>query len=97
MQQPLGHEVASQTHCPVASLHSWPVAHAPHVAPPVPHEPFDSLAYASHVPVTPPLQQPLGQVLASQAHSPLVVSHRLLAHAAQVAPPAPHSDGDCEA
>jgi hypothetical protein len=44
LQQPVGHEVASQTHCPVALLHSWPVAHDPQVAPSVPHEPVDSEA-----------------------------------------------------
>jgi hypothetical protein len=36
VQQPAGHEVASQTHRPVAVSHSWPVAHAAHAAPPVP-------------------------------------------------------------
>ena len=42
VQQPVGHEVASQTHCPVVLLHSWPAVHDPHAAPPVPQEPFDS-------------------------------------------------------
>jgi hypothetical protein len=97
LQQPVGHEVASQTHCPVVWLHSWPVAHAPQVAPPVPHEPVDSEAYASHVPEVPPLQQPFGQVLASHAQSPLVVSQRLFAHGAQATPEAPQVDADCPA
>jgi len=44
----------------------------------------------------PPLQQPVGQVLASHWQEPLVVSQRLFAHAAQVAPPVPHCDGDSE-
>ena len=39
LQQPLGHDVASQTHCPF--LHSCPAPHPPQVAPAVPHEPFD--------------------------------------------------------
>ena len=47
LQQPKGQELASQTHCPtVLSLailsHSWPEAHGPHAAPPVPHEVLDS-------------------------------------------------------
>jgi hypothetical protein len=90
LQQPLGHEVASQTHLPVLLSHSWPDAQALQVAPPVPHEPFDSEAYASHVPVMPPLQQPFGQVLTSHEHVPLVLSQRPLEHVAQAAPPVPH-------
>jgi hypothetical protein len=35
------------------------------VTPPVPHEPVLSEAHASHVPVLPPLQQPLGHEVAS--------------------------------
>lgn len=49
------------------------------------------------MPLTPPLQQPLGQVLASHAHRPLVVSQRLLAQAAHAVPPAPHKEADWEA
>jgi hypothetical protein len=37
-QQPLEHEFASQTHCPLLRLHSWPDAHAEQVALPVPHD-----------------------------------------------------------
>lgn len=44
LQQPLGHEVASHTHLPVVVLHSWPPAHAPHDAPPVPQDAVDSEA-----------------------------------------------------
>jgi hypothetical protein len=44
LQQPPGHEVASQTHRPVALLHSWPVLQAAHAAPPAPHEAFPSEA-----------------------------------------------------
>jgi hypothetical protein len=36
LQQPSGHDVASQTHCP--ALHLCPGAHAAHFAPPVPQE-----------------------------------------------------------
>jgi hypothetical protein len=38
LQHPVGHELESQTHTPVVVLHSWPDAHAPQVAPPVPQE-----------------------------------------------------------
>jgi hypothetical protein len=41
LQQPFGHEAASQMHWPVLVLHACPVAQVPHVAPPVPHEPAD--------------------------------------------------------
>jgi len=95
LQQPPGHEVASHTHLPLG-VHSWPVAHGPQVAPPVPHEPFDSEANASQVPLVPPTQQPFGQVFGSHEQRPSVVSHRPFAHAAQAAPPAPHSEADCE-
>ena len=42
LQQPFGHEVASQTHWPLVLLHSCPVAHPVQVAPVVPHDVFDS-------------------------------------------------------
>jgi hypothetical protein len=57
---------------------------------------LDSDAYASHVPLVPPLQQPLGHVLASHAHTPVVRSHRLFAQEAHAAPPLPHCEPDCE-
>jgi hypothetical protein len=90
LQQPPGHEVASQTHWPVLVLHSWPVAHPPQVAPAVPHEPLDSEAYASHVPLAPPLQHPFGHVFESQAQAPMLMSHKPFAQVAHAAPPAPH-------
>jgi hypothetical protein len=95
LQQPLAHEVASQTHWPLA-LHSVPEGHVAQVAPPVPHEIVVSLAYASHVPVVPPLQQPFGHVFASHEHRPSLVSHKLFAQAAQATPPAPQIEEDCE-
>jgi hypothetical protein len=42
LQQPFGHEVASQTHCPLFLSQSWFVPHAAHVAPAAPQEPLDS-------------------------------------------------------
>ncbi len=56
VQHPLGHDVASHTHWPVVLLHSCPEPHAPHAAPPAPHEVFVSDDGASHVE---PLQQPV--------------------------------------
>ncbi len=44
----------------------------------------------------PPLQQPVGQVLASHVQRPVAVSHRLLAHGAHAAPPAPHCEEDSD-
>lgn len=42
-----------------------PAGHIVHVAPAVPHVDGDSDAQGTHVPVGPPLQQPLGHELAS--------------------------------
>jgi hypothetical protein len=97
LQHPFGQDVASQTHVPLLLLHSWYIGQAAHVAPPAPHEPVDSDAYASHVPLTPPLQQPAGHVLGSHAHVPVVRSHRPFAHEPQAAPPLPQSEPDSEA
>jgi hypothetical protein len=57
---------------------------------------LDSEAYASHVPLVPPLQQPAGQVLASQEHTPAVVSQSPFAQEPQAAPLLPHCEGDCD-
>jgi hypothetical protein len=56
VQHPIGHEFTSHWQTPVLRLHSWPAGHAAHVAPPLPHEVFDSLTNASHMPA--PAQQP---------------------------------------
>ncbi len=87
LQQPLGHEIASQTHRPLP-LHSCPAAHAPHAAPPVPQELLDSDTYGSLVPL--PVQQPPGHEVASQTHSPLPLHSRPVAHARHAVPDAPH-------
>lgn len=88
-QHPFGHDVASQTHCPVVLLHSCPEAHPAHAAPPVPQDVFDSEPYASHVPLL--VQQPIGQELASHTHVPVVVLHSWPAgQAAHVTPLFPH-------
>lgn len=97
LQQPFGQELALHTHCPLPVLQVCPVEHVAHFAPPVPHEPNDSDAYASHVPVVPPLQQPFAHVVPSHEQAPLVVSQRPLVQAAHAAPPAPHWLADCAA
>ena len=77
MQQPFGHEFASHTHVPLVLSHSRFVLHAPHVAPAVPHELLFSDPQGSHVPVGPPLQQPLGHDFASHTHCPDALQSRL--------------------
>jgi hypothetical protein len=96
LQQPREHELASQTHCPVLLLHSSPDGHPAQLAPEVPHDVLDSEAYASHVPLVPPLQQPLGQVVASQEQTPVALSHRPFAQGPHAAPPFPHCVGDSD-
>lgn len=93
LQQPLGHEVASQTHCPVVLLHSWPVGHIAQVAPFEPHDVFDSPDSGSHVL---PLQQPAQDPPPPQLHTPFVHASPL-PHPAHAAPPVPHSVCDCMA
>ena len=82
-QHPCGHDVASQTHCPAAEQCS-PAAHAPFAPhlhdPSDPQLLAESLSQAKHVePAVPhmasdlawhvdPLQQPVGQDVASQTH-----------------------------
>jgi hypothetical protein len=95
LQQPWGHEVASQTHVPFVVSHSLPAPHAAHAAPPAPQEAVDSEAKGSQ---TLPLQQPFGHDVASHTHPPVLLLHsRPDAHAAQATPPAPHEPVDSEA
>jgi hypothetical protein len=78
MQVPAQHALSG-------AVHWLPTVHAPqtpltqacagatqvaHAAPPVPHDPKDSEAYDSHNSVE-PLQQPLGQEVELQMHTPL--------------------------
>jgi hypothetical protein len=94
LQQPVGQDAASHTHCPPA-LQACPAAHPPQLAPPVPHEEEDCDPYASQVPDAPePVQHPPAHVSASQEQVPLLVSHTPFAHAAHAAPPAPHWEAD---
>jgi hypothetical protein len=59
LQQPIGHDVASQTHCPLG-LHSSPVGHAWQAAPPAPQTFALSAEKVTHVV---PLQQPVQLLL----------------------------------
>jgi hypothetical protein len=96
-QQPLGHVFASQVHVPLVVSQS-PLPHAAQAAPPVPHEDADSELHASHVPVAPPLQHPVGHEVASQTQVPLLLLHsRPAPHAPQLAPAAPQDALDSEA
>jgi len=92
LQQPFGHEVESQTHCPVP-LHSCPAGHAAHAAPPAPHEVLDSpLVGSSHVSLA--VQHPGHDV---PAHEQAPAEHEEpLRHALHAAPPVPHSAVDWE-
>ncbi len=92
VQQPLGHELASQTQAPVAVLHSWPIAHALQLAPLAPHEPLLSPDSGSHVE---PEQQPAHE-LPPHVHMPSSQSSPL-AHEEQAAPPVPHAPLLCAA
>lgn len=92
LQQPLGHEFASQTQPCADWLHSrfWP--HPLQVAPPVPHDVLVWEAYGSHVPVGPPLQHPPGHEVASQTHPCDDLLHSVpVAHVVQLDPLAPHA------
>jgi hypothetical protein len=90
VQQPIGHEAALQTHAPVVVLHACPVGHAAQVAPLLPHEVFDSLVSASHVPPAP--QQPAHE-LPPHPHAP--PEHESPEpHALQATPPVPHCELD---
>jgi hypothetical protein len=96
LQHPPAQDAALHTHCPLVVSHTSFVGQAAHVAPAVPHEVIDSEAYASQVPLAPPLQQPFGHVFASHAQTPSVVSQSPLGHDAHAAPPVPHCAGDSD-
>jgi hypothetical protein len=106
-QQPVGHEVASQTHLPPE--HSCPVAHAvapPQVQVPLVEQPSAVAPQLVHeAPAVPqvaedvgvlhvlPEQHPLGQLVALQPlHAPLPQVWPV-GHVAHVAPAAPHALG----
>lgn len=56
----------SQTQAP--DEHTWSVLHAPHAAPPVPHDVGDSCAHGTHAPLA--LQHPFGHDAAVHSHVP---------------------------
>ena len=102
VQQPLVHEIASQTHAP--ETQRWP---APHIAP-APHVHAPAVQRSARVgsqlvhalPFVPqlaalaglhvePEQQPLGQLVVHSAHVPPV---HVPLHVWQAPPPLPHAD-----
>jgi hypothetical protein len=85
------------SHLPPPLVEQQPPTHEPHVAPLAPHEDVDIEVYDSHVPLTPPLQQPFGQVLVSHEQVPLVRSQRPLLHEAHWVPPVPQLEADSDA
>jgi hypothetical protein len=69
VQQPMGHDVESHWHWPVALLHSWPDGQAAQLAPFEPQEALVSLVSDSQlVPLQQPLQDPPPQVHAPPEH-----------------------------
>ena len=94
LQQPSGHEVGLQTHCPEAVSHAWPESQAAQASPPVPHAATESDPPETHVL---PLQHPVEHDVALQMHWPAVESVPVVSHAwpetqaVQAAPPVPHS------
>ena len=92
VQQPFGHDVASQTHWPVVWLHSSPEGQAEHAVPPAPQDPFDSLDTATQML---PLQQPAHDV-PPHVQTPVVHASPAL-HAPHAAPAVPHCAADSDA
>jgi hypothetical protein len=92
LQQPFGHEVASQTQVPAVRLHSSPAPHEAQVAPFVPQDVFDSEPHASHVPAA--VQQPFGHDAALQAQLPDALHAVPAGHAWQAAPALPQDKLD---
>jgi hypothetical protein len=91
LQQP-AHDAPPHWHVPPE--HASPLAHAPHVAPAVPHADDDCEAGGTH---ELPLQQPPEHEVALQTHWPVDMLHASPeAQAPQVAPAAPHEDVDSE-
>jgi hypothetical protein len=90
LQQPLGHEVASQMQLPLVLSQSRLEPHAPQVAPAVPHDCADSDAQGSQVPEGPPLQQPLGHEVASHTQLPVELHSVPDGHALHATPALPH-------
>jgi hypothetical protein len=92
LQQPFGHDVASQTQCPLP-LHSCPEAHDAHTAPVDPHDELLSLVSCSQVWFA--VQQP-GHDAPPQEQAP-DAQLSPFPHAAHAAPPVPHAVADCAA
>ncbi len=88
LQQPFGHDAASQMHVPLLVLHSRPVPHAEQLPPAVPHWALVSDAHGTHWPDE--LQQPCGHDDASHTQLPVALHSVPLPQALHAAPPVPH-------
>jgi hypothetical protein len=80
LQQPLGQEVASQTHLP-AALHSSPLAQGLQATPPMPQVVVDDVW---HWPLE--SQQPFGHEVASQTHFPCALHSCFVPHGVHATP-----------
>jgi len=92
LQQPLGHELESHLHWPVAVTHSVPGEHPPHETPPAPQVLLFSLASGTQLV---PLQQPAQDDDVPHVHTPLAPQVCPEPHGAHVLPPVPHEPGPC--
>jgi hypothetical protein len=84
LQHPLGHELASQTHDPLA-LHSVPEPHFTQAAPPVPQVGLEEVWQLPDE-----SQQPLPHDDASHTHLPALLQCWPVAHTPQATPPVAH-------
>jgi hypothetical protein len=93
LQHPFGQDLASQVHAywfaDPEFTHSVPVAHVEHRAPPLPQAAGSSVVM--QVPPTVAVQQPVGQVVASQTHWPCALHSWFAPQAAHTPPLAPQA------
>lgn len=86
LQQPFGHVFESHEQRP-SVVSQRPLLHAAQAAPPAPQRAADCEDVGTHVA---PLQQPSAHEVASQTHSPEVLSHSCpVSHSPHAAPPVP--------
>jgi hypothetical protein len=87
LQQPFGQDVPSQTQAP--ALQCWPEGQVKHMLPDVPQTGGLCMVCAVADRQVPPLQQPLGQEVASQTQAPPALHSWPLAQPLHAAPPTP--------
>jgi len=89
--QPLPPSMPAVAQRPLLVSQRWLAEQAAHVAPAMPHWPFDWLAYATHVV---PLQQPFGHEVALQTQAPPLEQVVPVGHIAHAPPFVPHVCAD---